>query len=441
ADATEPQPLGAGLAVPQIAALPVNADTSPKSVHATVAVLLDAQGVIRASSLPVRYIAGRSTAALLPITKLSENSGTADTADGAVTWALVPIIVAAAVPAASPSVGGDAKAPPPKLAKLVIGWAYAQTPAGQPGFATGAGPTWLSALAALPDSSIAPLLVAGAALLALVIPLGAAFGVWTSRSVVTRLGTLAHATGDFALGDLSRRVVPGTPDEVGAVERGFNDMATRIQQMTSDAARLVDERARGEERARIARELHDSISQDLFSIGLIAGGLARALPADSPVQSEIAAMRGTVDGTMSEMRALLLELRPTQLDERGLVPALTDLCAAYRERLGVTIDAKLEPIDVTPPADHAVLRIAQEGIANAVRHADARRIELALARREDGRTELVVADDGRGFDQSAADSGYGLGLRVMRERLRELGGSLVITSELGRGTRLVATIP
>jgi signal transduction histidine kinase len=95
---------------------------------------------------------------------------------------------------------------------------------------------------------------------------------------------------------------------------------------------------------------------------------------------------------------------------------------------------------VTPPADHAVLRIAQEGIANAVRHADAQRIELELVRRE-GRTELVVADDGRGFDQAAADKSYGLGLRVMRERLRELGGSLVITSEIGRGTRLVATIP
>jgi signal transduction histidine kinase len=87
-----------------------------------------------------------------------------------------------------------------------------------------------------------------------------------------------------------------------------------------------------------------------------------------------------------------------------------------------------------------VLRVAQEGIANAVRHADAKHISLELARR-DGHTELVVADDGRGFDEGAADEGFGLGLRVMRERCRELGGSLVIASELGRGTRLVATIP
>lgn len=151
-------------------------------------------------------------------------------------------------------------------------------------------------------------------------------------------------------------------------------------------------------------------------------------------------MRETIESAMSEMRAMLLELRPALLDERGLASALTDLCTAYRERLGVIIDARIDPIQVLPPADHALLRVAQEGIANAVRHADARHIAVDLAQR-DGHTELVVADDGRGFDERAATSAHGLGLRIMHERLRELGGTLVVTSEAGRGTRLAASIP
>src|SRR5262249_31366072 len=154
-----------------------------------------------------------------------------------------------------------------------------------------------------------------------------------------------------------------------------------------------------------------------------------------PLRREVDAVRDTIDGAMSEMRALLLELRPSMLDERGLVPALADLCAAYQERLGVAIDTRLAPIAVPPPADHAVLRVAREGIANAVRQADARHIALELAQR-DGCAELVVADDGRGFVESAALHGYGLGLRVMRERVRELGGTLVITTAPGEGTRV-----
>jgi signal transduction histidine kinase len=139
------------------------------------------------------------------------------------------------------------------------------------------------------------------------------------------------------------------------------------------------------------------------------------------------------------MRAMLLELRPAALDERGLVPALTDLCAAYAERLGVAVELDLEPMDVHPPADHALLRIAQEGLANAVRHADARRITLRLFRRDD-RAELVVSDDGCGFDEESAST-HGLGLRVMRERARELGGAVSVTSRLGRGTELIAWLP
>jgi len=426
-DPTVVSAVGKGIAVPQ-----VDADLSATP---PVALVLDVGGVVRASSYPLRFPIGRAGQSYLSVGKLTAGHGTAQGAHGAVTWALEPIVYMTEGP---PPVAG-AKGDKPFPQKVFAGWVYVEAPG--TGLSAGGplGRSAVAALASLPDSSVGPLLTAGAALLVLLLPLGTAFGIWTSRRLVHRLGELATATGDFAGGDLARRVPEEGHDEVGRVERGFNEMAARIQHMTNDQAQLIGEQARTSERARIAAEIHDSVSQDLFSISLIAGGLQRALPASSPLQTEIVAMRERIAGTMSEMRALLLELRPTALDERGLVPALNDLCAAYQDRLGVRIDASLEQIAVGAPADHAMLRVAQEGIANAVRHADARRIELRLAKR-DGHIEVTVADDGRGFDQSAA-AGHGLGLVVMRERIRELGGSVVIRSELGHGTSLVASIP
>jgi signal transduction histidine kinase len=445
ADPTSVQPLGAGLVVPEIGAdVLANPDGSAKRLATTLALLIDNQSVIRASSYPSRYAIGRRAEQLVPINKLIDSWGTAQSADGMITFAIVPIFL---LPEKAQSSGTGIvvatdghKSGTNPAGKVIVGWAYVQTPGTTALFEGSSDVPLVNVLAALPDSSVGPLLIAGAALLLLLIPVGTAFGIWNTRPLVKRLGTLAAATGDFADGNLARRVPYGIPDEVGKVERGFNEMASRIQAMTVDQTKLVDERARTDERARIARELHDSVSQDLFSVGLIAGGLQRALPASSPLQPEIASMRETIESAMSEMRAMLLELRPALLDERGLASALTDLCTAYRERLGVTIDARIEPIQVLPPADHALLRVAQEGIANAVRHADARHIGVDLARR-DGHTELIVADDGRGFDERAATSTHGLGLRIMHERLRELGGTLVVTSEAGRGTRLAASIP
>jgi len=145
------------------------------------------------------------------------------------------------------------------------------------------------------------------------------------------------------------------------------------------------------DRARIGREPHDSISQDLFSLRLLAGGLRKALPADSPLRSQVETMEHTATGTMHEMQALLLELRPVALEDAGLIPALEELCQAYHDRLGVTVDAELEPAELAPPVEHAVLRVVQEALANAVKHARPTRILLRL-HHQDGHVEVVVND-------------------------------------------------
>jgi signal transduction histidine kinase len=203
---------------------------------------------------------------------------------------------------------------------------------------------------------------------------------------------------------------------------------------------LADKSARQAERNRISRELHDSISQDLFSISLISAGLEKALPKDSPLRAQVHALVETTEATNREMRALLLELRPAMLEERGLVPALEELASSYSVRLGVKVDAELEPLRMQPAAELAALRIAQEGVANAVKHARATNIKLGL-HRMDAHADITVSDDGGGFDPSANGAVEGLGLRLMRERVEELGGTLKISSRPGEGSIVVASIP
>jgi signal transduction histidine kinase len=287
-------------------------------------------------------------------------------------------------------------------------------------------------------ASLKPLVQSGAIFLLITIPVGVVFGMLTTRGTVRRLRRLAAGTVGFAAGDFSQRVPESGPDEVGQLERHFNGMAERLAESIAEQRALAERNARLAERSRISRELHDSISQDLFSISALAGGLRKALPADAAVQPQLETLGRTVGSAIQEMRALLLELRPTALEEKGLVPALADLCEAYEVRAGVPVRGELEPVALGPAVEQAMFRIAQEGLSNAVRHSEADRIELRL-RRSGEAAELTVADNGRGFDGQAGT--HGLGLRLMAERVRELGGSLAIDSETGRGTRLRVLLP
>jgi len=229
-------------------------------------------------------------------------------------------------------------------------------------------------------------------------------------------------------------------DEISQLERHFNQMAERLEISIAEQRALAERNARLSERSRISRELHDSISQDLFSLSALAGGLTKALPPGSKVQPQLETLRATVGRMIQEMRALLLELRPTALDEKGLLPALEDLCDAYEERVGVRVLSHLELVELDPAAEHAIFRVAQEGLANAARHSEAARITLRLHPSKGG-AELVVADDGRGFDSKLVGARHGLGLKLMAERVSELGGSVAIKSRPGRGTELRVSLP
>jgi signal transduction histidine kinase len=138
---------------------------------------------------------------------------------------------------------------------------------------------------------------------------------------------------------------------------------------------------------------------------------------------------------MHEMQALLLELRPVALADAGLIAALQELCHAYHDRLGVTVDADLEPVELAPGAEHAALRVVQEALANAVKHAQPTRIALRL-HHQDGQVAVTVVDDGGGFEVARAGERHGLGVGLMRERVAELGGTFQLNSTPGQGTSI-----
>jgi signal transduction histidine kinase len=195
-----------------------------------------------------------------------------------------------------------------------------------------------------------------------------------------------------------------------------------------------------EERQRIARELHDSVSQALYGIGLGARTASALLDREPSKATEpLNYVLSLAEGGLAEMRALILELRPDSLEREGLVSALNKQAAALRARYDLEVETDLgqEP-DLTLGAKESLYRITQETLNNIIKHAQAKRVEIRLRQYRD-RTVLTVRDDGVGFD---LEQDYpGIGLHTMAERTAQMGGTFYIDSEIGRGTRIRVVVP
>lgn len=214
--------------------------------------------------------------------------------------------------------------------------------------------------------------------------------------------------------------------------------------MAIENARLFAEsqgKAALEERQRLARELHDSVSQALFGIALGAGAARRRLDLDpAKVGESLDYVLSLTEVALTEMRALIFELRPETLEKEGLIAALTRHAAATQARHQVTVETVLcEEPDVPLATKEALYRIAQEAMHNAAKYARGTRIDLLLAHRADYLV-LEVRDDGVGFDPDQDFVGH-LGLHSMRERMAALGGTTDVASTLGVGTCIRAAAP
>jgi signal transduction histidine kinase len=214
----------------------------------------------------------------------------------------------------------------------------------------------------------------------------------------------------------------------------------RQERLVAENARL-HERARQvavlQERQRLARELHDSVTQALYGVSLYAEAASRALTAGdtAPVASSLREIRETIQEALGEMRLLLFELRPPLLEERGLFGALQSRLGAVESRAGLVTELRGEGAErLAPEMEQELYRLAQEALNNVLKHAHARHVAIRLEVLAD-RAILEVADDGVGFEPSLRNGG-GFGLHGMRERAERLGGALQVESTPGQGTRV-----
>ena len=291
------------------------------------------------------------------------------------------------------------------------------------------------------------LLQLGPAVLAVVV----VFAWGAARSLTRPLAVLDQAAGRIAAGDLSQPLPPLGEDEVGSVGRSFEAMRAALEESRQaldrerqELERRVTERTRElgallrktitaqeDERKRIARELHDETCQTLVALAL---------------RCEAAEVKALVSATLDGVHRVILDLRPSILDDLGLVPAIRWLAGRQLQPLGIAVRFEIEELEerLAPETETALFRAVQEAIGNIARHAAAESVLIQLARR-DGALEIEIEDDGRGFDPAGVEgpgpSGRGLGLMGIRERLELLGGTARIDSSPGHGTRVVLRVP
>ena len=234
-------------------------------------------------------------------------------------------------------------------------------------------------------------------------------------------------------------------DASGAPERmmGVSFDVTERKRAEDDLRELSRHllRAHEDERALLARELHDDVTQRLAVLAITIGGIERS-PLDGVPAAALAAIRGEIVRLSEDVHALAYALHPSVLEELGLAEALRAECERVARQSRIKLALALSPLPPALGKDAALclFRVAQEALANVVRHSGAHAASLAL-RPQNGGLILAIRDDGVGFDPGSPTSRKGLGLLSMRERVRLASGTLDIESAPGQGTATIVWIP
>ena len=235
----------------------------------------------------------------------------------------------------------------------------------------------------------------------------------------------------------------GMVDEQGAfagIHGSTRDISERAR-LETELRRQAGELAAGEERAHLARELHDSVTQALFSMTLITRSVEMLLDRDvDAARTQLVQLRDLQREALAEMRALIFELRPGNLEQDGLTRALRTHTAALQGRIGLPVVVESALQERLPLAIEEVLyRISQEALHNVVKHAGARQVRVEVGRAGKG-VRLRIEDDGKGFDPSRVPDGH-LGLAGMRVRAEKVGATFACRSEPGKGTTIEVVVP
>jgi NarL family two-component system sensor histidine kinase LiaS len=269
----------------------------------------------------------------------------------------------------------------------------------------------------------------------LALSVGIGFGLVTTRRLVKRLGVISTAADEWARGNFSASVSDRSGDEVGRLAGRLNSMALELKEVLA----LRQELAGLEERNRLARDLHDTVKQQVFALGMQIGA-AQAVLDGGPEQARkrLAEAENLVRHIQDELVTIIKELQPVSHTGKGFEQTLREHTENWSRQSGVTAEVQFEEgLALAPEAEHAFLRITQEALSNISRHGGASRATVRLGQEKDGGVTLTVKDDGAGFDAKHVNGG--MGLLNMRARAEALpGGWFSVESEKGKGSSVTA---
>jgi len=277
---------------------------------------------------------------------------------------------------------------------------------------------------------------AGIYFLLLAILLGTATGILISRNLVRRLNRIARAASAWSRGEFQVVVRDGSRDELGQLVSDLNSMSEQLKSLLSARQAL----AVVEERNRLARELHDSVKQHMFTSALLVRAARKLFPRDPDgAQQHLVQAEELAEQVQQELSAAIQALRPAVLEDLGLAMALQDYARDWSQRVGIVVDVRAQGERTTPlQIEEALFRVSQEALANVARHSRASEVKIQLSW-DEKEVGLSILDNGHGFD-AAQTVGKGLGMTSMRERLEALHGRLSISSSM-EGTTVEARVP
>lgn len=281
--------------------------------------------------------------------------------------------------------------------------------------------------------------------------LGAINGFYQGYRVKRRIDLVRETLVSWEKGSLTDVMPDIGEDEVGRlgeqlvrISKRWEDQVSSLQRLSTNNAQLAEQArvtAIVEERQRLARELHDAVSQQLFAISMTATAVGRTLDKDfDKAQRQVALIEEMSAVAQSEMRALLLHLRPVYLEGKALEQGLRDLIKELQIKVPMEITFEMdEDIHLVKGIENHLFRIIQEAMSNTLRHAKADKMDIRIHRRQNT-VRVMLRDDGVGFElDDKKQTSYGLS--TMQERVTEIGGSIQFITAPGKGTRIEITVP
>jgi two-component system, NarL family, sensor histidine kinase LiaS len=272
--------------------------------------------------------------------------------------------------------------------------------------------------------------------LLLAAPIGSLFGALRARGLTKRLQRLTVAANAWSQGDFSARVQDASQDEFGELSRQLNSMAQELQ----THVRTKEQLATLEERQRIARDLHDSVKQQVFAATLQIGAARLNVDKDKTiVQKHLIEAEKMATEARAELTRLIHALKPAELEHKSFVIALRELAESWTAQHGMKLEHYLTDLpQLSDEIQQVLYRVAQEALANIAKHSEAHSVSVRLEQ-DLGTITLEISDDGKGFKPHKVYKG--VGLHSMQERVGAIGGKLDIQSIPTKGTLVSASIP